>query len=448
MRRVSPGGKSLPAVDALPSLVGQGVSPQERTAPSAVLKRVASRSSAAAVGLTPSLARIADKDVTVEVRGLPQAPPFKVGGKHGNIVTNSTLSRIHRGWRIVAVSGQRVAAQEVAAAIATAQKGPRYSVTFRIGTGREDDDDDEHESEDAQAQELERQRKQAEAELRRKEEQEEARQKTAEEEAKRLEAERQRQQEEKANKEKAQEEAKLQVVRKEVEVSLEKSTGLLPRAKVEEPQRALMAALSRPKDVSAVPPKPKKGTGPCDKCDGPHDTDDCPYFKKPRDDHKDAFDRYGGDKNEESKDSQKSEQPVLRSAKVVPQPGDGSCLFHSLAFGLGSTEASALRAEIADFIAAYPDTEVSDNPIRDWVLWDSGLDPKTYACSMREGSRWGGAVELAVCAKIRKVAVDVFEKRSDGFARISSFGQAGEGKGASTVRLLYGGRVHYDALQT
>ena len=35
--------------------------------------------------------------------------------------------------------------------------------------------------------------------------------------------------------------------------------------------------------------------GPCDKCDGKHATFKCPYFKKPRDKHKDAFEHYSGD---------------------------------------------------------------------------------------------------------------------------------------------------------
>merc|ERR1712072_1500630 len=104
--------------------------------------------------------------------------------------------------------------------------------------------------------------------------------------------------------------------------------------------------------------------------------------------------------------------------------------------------AARLRAEIADFIAANPTVEVADNPIKDWVLWDSGLDTKTYAKSMRSGSRWGGAVEMAVCAKIKQMRVDVYERSRSGFLRISSF----EG-GSSAVNILYGGRVHYDALQ-
>lgn len=232
----------------------------------------------------------------------------------------------------------------------------------------------------------------------------------------------------------------LVIERKAAEKSLQKSTGLPPREQVAEPQKALMEALTG-KARAAAPPR--KAQGPCDKCDGPHDTDACPHFKKQRDKHKDAHDRYGKKGQAEAGD----EKPViLKNARVLPQPGDGSCLFHSLSHGLRATNAAQLRAEIADFIAANPTVEVADNPIKDWVLWDSGMDTAAYAKSMRSGSRWGGAVELAVCAKVRRVRVDVYERCAGGFARISSFEGGGSGN-ERAVSLLYGGRVHYDALQ-
>eukprot|EP00930_Biecheleria_cincta_P071398 TRINITY_DN58912_c0_g1_i1.p1 TRINITY_DN58912_c0_g1~~TRINITY_DN58912_c0_g1_i1.p1 ORF type:complete len:460 (-),score=98.12 TRINITY_DN58912_c0_g1_i1:34-1413(-) len=458
MRRANNTGKSLialpscvstrsAAVEPLPSLVGHAAPTQGRGAAS-ILKRAASSSLAqprssvsAAVGLTPSLALIADKDVLVEVRGGPSAPPFRVGGKNGNIVTSSTMSRIHRGWRIVAVGGQRVAAQEVAEALAAAQKAPRYTVTFSMTTDQEDEDKD-------QAKELERKHLEEEARrLREAEEQEEAerlqRQKAEEEKEK----ERQRRlaaEAETAEKEEAERRAAARV---QAERVLEESKGLPPRATVEEPQRALMAALGSQEAPSKAPPK---SNGPCDKCDGPHDTDECPHFKGPRDNHKDAFEHYGQDVATTKEEA--SQGPlVLRSARVVRQPGDGSCLFHSLSFGLKSTDAGSLRAEIADYIAQHPGEEVAGNPIQDWVLWDSGLDPKSYALTMRDGSRWGGAVELAICAKIHDVCVDVFEKLPGGFTRISSFGDtaaASSKSGSERIKLLYGGRVHYDALET
>eukprot|EP00439_Symbiodinium_sp_Y106_P006087 s4557_g1.t1 len=422
-------------VVGLPSLVGQAIALQ---GPDASQKRASVRAGAA-VSLTPSLAKIANKDVVVELRGLPQAPPFKVGGRSGNAVTSSQSSKIHRGWRIVAVCGQRVPAEEVPAALSTAQKSAKYTVTFRLSTEEESKEKDHKESQDEQ-----NEREQARL---REEESKKERERMEAMEQERLERE---MQEEKKRLALAEAEAKaLQLAREAAEKSLEKSTGLPARDKVQEPQKALLAALAPTAPAAGKPVKPvAKPNGPCDKCDGPHATDDCPHFKKPRDEHKDAYENYqkGSVEGVEEAAEEAASEKLPKSVRVLPQPGDGSCLFHSLSHGLkkGPLGASALRAEIADYIAAHPQEEVAGNPIADWVLWDSGKDPKAYALSMREGSRWGGAMEIALCAKLHRIRVDIFERRSDHFLRIASFGEAEE---FEPVRLLYGGRVHYDALE-
>ncbi|CAJ1461817.1 unnamed protein product [Effrenium voratum] len=416
--------------------------------------------------LTHSLAQIAEEKV-VEMRGQCVAA-FKVGGKFGNVVTSSDISKIHRGWRIVAVNGQRLAAEEVPSALITAQKSVKYSLTFYLDPGA---DADRLEKERLRKEQLEKERlekerlekerleqEHLEKERLEKERLEEERLEKERVEKERLEKERldkellekerldkERQQnllEERLEKERLEEELKkarleteAKVVRGAAERRLETSTGLPPRETVAEPQRALLAAL-----VPAKATAPAKATGPCDKCDGPHATDNCPHFKKPRDDHKDAFENYQKEAKD-TKSAQETETFSSRAARVVSQPGDGSCLFHSLNYGLGGSGAAALRAKLADFIAANPKAELAGNPICDWVLWDTGEDVQSYARSMRDGSRWGGAMELALCAQLRKVRIDIFERRSGGFARIASFGDG------QPVRLLYGGRVHYDALE-
>ncbi len=138
---------------------------------------------------------------------------------------------------------------------------------------------------------------------------------------------------------------------------------------------------------------------------------------------------------------------VLRSARVVRQPGDGSCLFHALSYGLrdGST-AHALRRQVAVFIESNPALTISDSPLQDWVRWDSGCSVSSYCRRMTQGGVWGGGIEMAAVSHMKGVNVFVYEgNEARGFKRISSF----EVPGASrTVRVLYGGRVHYDALVT
>lgn len=296
-----------------------------------------------------------------------------------------------------------------------------------------------------QRQKQEDEKRKRDAELQRKAAEDEKQRQDAERKRKELEAEaeRQRQAEEADRQRKAEEAEKAERVaveqmtreRKVVEKRLQKTLGLLPREKLPDPAATLMKALAK----KAEPAK-KKG-GPCDKCDGPHHEDDCPHFKGKRDNHRDAFDRYGK-KGDAGGDA--GGQFILKTARVIPQPGDGSCLFHSISYGLRGSNATDLRAQIADFIAKNPDLEVAGNPIRDWVLWDSGMDVKSYAKTMRTGSKWGGAVEIAVCAQLKGIGIHIYERGSKGFARISTFGEDSSG---NIVNIHYGGRVHYDALQ-
>jgi len=84
----------------------------------------------------------------------------------------------------------------------------------------------------------------------------------------------------------------------------------------------------------------------CDKCDGAHATADCPWFKKDREDHVDSK------APRKLLDSSRCTPELVYSARIIRQPGDGSCLFHSLAHGLrDGTSASMLRKQLVQFIS-------------------------------------------------------------------------------------------------
>jgi len=183
--------------------------------------------------------------------------------------------------------------------------------------------------------------------------------------------------------------------------------------------------------------------GTCDRCDGCHLTDECPIFKKGRDNHPDATRRKPPEMGAPGGNF------VLRSARVVRQPGDGSCLFHSMAYGMGGGEnARSLRREIAKWIDANPNLDIADTPVRDWVKWDSGRSVSQYARSIGV-SGWGGGIEMAACARLKSINIHVYEKRSSmkggGYQRISCFDVKSSRK---TIHVLYQGGVHYDALVT
>ena len=155
----------------------------------------------------------------------------------------------------------------------------------------------------------------------------------------------------------------------------------------------------------------------CDKCDGKHETSDCPYYRKERDIHPDAqknVKRLGG--------TSTLPGATLMSAHVVGQPGNGSCLFHSLSYGLndGST-ASQLRPELCAFIRSNGALLISGTPLRDWVEWDSGSTVADYASNMSHDA-WGGGIEMACFSKLKGVNVYVYERSGMGyFKRISAF---------------------------
>ncbi|CAK0900631.1 unnamed protein product, partial [Prorocentrum cordatum] len=183
----------------------------------------------------------------------------------------------------------------------------------------------------------------------------------------------------------------------------------------------------------------------CDKCDGPHETALCPHFKKARDKHQDAWVNKGSSCRGGASSSGHVEVPIVRAseAKVYAQPGDGSCLFHSLSFGLPDRPSAAtLRRDICSFMVRNPTVTIADTAIQDWIRYDSDETVEAYADRMR-GGVWGGGIEMAVLHRMYNVNVHVYERCREGFKRISAF----DSKAARhTVGVLYQGRNHYDAI--
>lgn len=207
-----------------------------------------------------------------------------------------------------------------------------------------------------------------------------------------------------------------------------------------------------------LPPPVAPGSTPlkpvrCDKCDGPHDSARCPHYKKARDRHPDAQPGrkgiFGG----------ASTPLLLRKGRVARQPGDGSCLFHSLRYGLNRMSASerhvaavpsaaVLRQQLAQWVVANAQHRIADTPVHKWVRWDSGVTPQVYAARIAR-SGWGGGIEMAACSHLMGVNVWVYEKCRGGYERISCFdapARCNSGRGVvGTVHILYQGGVHYDA---
>ena len=195
-------------------------------------------------------------------------------------------------------------------------------------------------------------------------------------------------------------------------------------------------------ETTAVPNQPPSSDLCCDKCDGKHLTDDCPYYKKKREDHRDA---QKGSKHLGATSLLPGAFISAHNAQVIRQPGDGSCLFHSIAYGVRERGgADHLRMEICRFISRNPTFQICDTPLCDWVKWDSGVDCATYARRM-SGGAWGGGIEMAVAAHLKGINLHVYEQTSGGFKRISAFDAPADPMSKRTVAVLYRGGVHYGA---
>lgn len=139
------------------------------------------------------------------------------------------------------------------------------------------------------------------------------------------------------------------------------------------------------------------------------------------------------------------------SMRIVPQPGDGNCLYHALAYGLGGrSNASSLRKRICAHMVAHPELEISGTPLSEWVGMASQCSIEDYVGRMQRSGEWGGAPEIAVCARMEGVDVDVYQPSAAGFELVAPF-SGGEGTAERQgplpkLRVLYVGRMHYDAL--
>jgi len=209
--------------------------------------------------------------------------------------------------------------------------------------------------------------------------------------------------------------------------------------------------------AAEVRPPWEPGNVRCEKCDEAHETEMCPYFKQPREKHTDAWQNYSGVTRSPDRPSKQMRECIAprglsyHAVRVIRMPGDGSCLFHSIAFGLNALgyhqEAGhTVRQRVANFISDRPDFEITGTPLRSWIEWDSQMTVSSYANRLLSGSCWGGAIEMAACSQIFAIDVAVYEEdRRGGFSRISDF--ITDKKPYGAVLVLYSGRSHYDALQ-
>lgn len=131
---------------------------------------------------------------------------------------------------------------------------------------------------------------------------------------------------------------------------------------------------------------------------------------------------------------------------LIEQPVDGSCLFHSIAWGLkDATTGQALRRQMVDFIRENPSYKIADTTIREWVQLTTGKNVHQYTQRLSQSSTWGGALELALAAKLKVVNIHVYKSCQGGYRCIATFDMP---QAVYVVNIVYSTDPckHYDAL--
>ncbi|KAK4281847.1 hypothetical protein QN277_013294 [Acacia crassicarpa] len=161
----------------------------------------------------------------------------------------------------------------------------------------------------------------------------------------------------------------------------------------------------------------------------------------------------------DTEDGRKESEPYVKIShgkkvytdySVIGIPGDGRCLFRSVAHGAclrsgKSSPSESLQRELADELRG----KVADEFIkrREETEWFVEGDFDTYVSQIRKPHVWGGEPELFIASHVLQMPITVYmyDKDADGLISIAEYGQE-YGK-ENPIRVLYHGFGHYDALE-
>ncbi|CAH2063766.1 unnamed protein product [Thlaspi arvense] len=140
---------------------------------------------------------------------------------------------------------------------------------------------------------------------------------------------------------------------------------------------------------------------------------------------------------------------VYTDYSIIGIPGDGRCLFRSVAHGFCLRSGKLPPGEkIQRRLADELRTRVADEFInrRQETEWFVEGDFDTYVTQIREPHVWGGEPELFMASHVLKMPITVYMKdeKAGGLISIAEYGQE-YGK-EDPIQVLYHGFGHYDAL--
>ncbi|XAR68558.1 hypothetical protein NMG60_11003729 [Bertholletia excelsa] len=141
---------------------------------------------------------------------------------------------------------------------------------------------------------------------------------------------------------------------------------------------------------------------------------------------------------------------VCTDYSVIGIPGDGRCLFRSIAHGAcvrsgKQAPNESLQRELADELRSSVANEFARR--RKETEWFIEGDFDTYVSQIRKPHVWGGEPEILMASHVLQTPITVYmhDEDSGGLIAIAEYGQE-YGK-ENPINVLYHGFGHYDALQ-
>ncbi|KAJ0246724.1 OVARIAN TUMOR DOMAIN-containing deubiquitinating enzyme 4 [Hirschfeldia incana] len=140
---------------------------------------------------------------------------------------------------------------------------------------------------------------------------------------------------------------------------------------------------------------------------------------------------------------------VYKDYSVIGIPGDGRCLFRSVAHGFclrsgKPSPSEKVQRELADELRSRVADEFINR--RQETEWFVEGDFDTYVKQIRKPHVWGGEPELFMASHVLQMPITVYMKdeKAGGLITIAEYGQ--EYSKEDPIRVLYHGFGHYDAL--
>ena len=187
----------------------------------------------------------------------------------------------------------------------------------------------------------------------------------------------------------------------------------------------------------------------CDRCDGCHTSAECPHFRWPRADHPDACPLCLEDRPSVAPDS----APIEAAGVVEKQPGDGSCLYHSLDFGvkalgLRSSGSFNLRQFLAAWVKRNGGVVFNGQSIQTWLQAELGSSMTVAQYAQRQSRvGWGGSLEILSFVLSKNMNVWIWVPIGRGRFRRTTCFQVQDRASVGRIDLCLTNAVHYDYVQ-